>query len=531
MAKISVLLVDDDLEHRTAFSFIFKDWGYDLTMAKDGFEAVKLCVKKRFDAIVMDIKMDGLDGLQALAFIKKNERAEPISGFKGESMNAQTPVIMLTGYATVKDAVQAMKDGAYDFLIKGDVEIDILRLKINNALEHHKLKEAKEASIIGEQNLIMGRSPAFRKIVELVERIAPSMANVLLTGESGVGKEVVARLIWSKSPRANQLFATCNCSAVSKETVEDSLFGHRKGAFTGAVTDRQGILKSAEGGTVFLDEIGETTPQFQTKLLRALQEREIQPLGSDQAEKVDVRFLAATNVDLETVIQSGKFREDIYHRFTFKIRVPSLRERLEDLPELANYYLQRYAMRNGREVAGFSPAAMDILLNHSWPGNIRELQNAMEYVVVMMASDQVTETDLPESLTTPVYHKLPHGTQAAANPAATQAANQTANQAHGHTAGQATDPAAGQAAGHAGEALSLKEAEKNHILSVLEKTHGVKKKAADMLRISRKTLSEKIKAYQLTQYMSAKDGGADEDEGEADFDGPDDELPEHPLRH
>lgn len=474
-------MVDDDLEHRTAFGFIFKDWGYELTMAKDGFEAVRLATRKRFDLIVMDVKMDGLDGLQALAFIKKNERAEAISGLKGESLNDQTPVIMLTGYATVKDAVQAMKDGAYDFLIKGDIEIDILRLKIENVLEHFKLREAKEAGLIGEQNLIIGRSPAFRKVIELVDRIAPSMANILLTGESGVGKEVVARLIWSKSPRANQVFATCNCSAVSKETVEDSLFGHRKGAFTGAVGDRQGILKSAEGGTVFLDEIGETTSQFQTKLLRALQEREIQPLGSDLVEKVDVRFLAATNVELEKQIQAGNFREDIYHRFTFKIRVPSLRERLEDLPELANYYLNRYAMRNGRTVSGFTPLAQEALMHHPWPGNIRELQNAMEYAVVMMTSDQVTECDLPESIVSVSHHPKPAKAPEAAH-----------------------DPNLSP--------MSLKDSEKTAVINALEFTNGVKKKAATLLGISRKTLGEKIKLYQLTQYMTTKDGSLDEDE-------------------
>ncbi|MDR3134504.1 MAG: sigma-54 dependent transcriptional regulator [Deltaproteobacteria bacterium] len=485
MEKLSVLLVDDDMDFRTAYGLIFKDWGYELTMAKDGFEAVKQATKKRFDLILMDVKMDGLDGLQALKFIKKNQRVEEIASLKGDSVNTQTPIIMLTGYATVKDAVQAMKDGAYDFLIKGDIGIDILKLKIDNVIDHFKLKEAKEAGLIGEQNIIVGKSPAFRKVLELVERIAPSMANVLLTGESGVGKEVVARLIWSKSDRANQVFATCNCSAVSKETVEDSLFGHRKGAFTGATSDRQGILKSAEGGTVFLDEIGETTPQFQTKLLRALQEREIQPLGSDEVEKVDVRFLAATNVELEKEIESGNFRKDIFHRFTFQIRLPSLRERLEDLPELANYYLGRYAMRNGRAVSGFTPKAMEILLSHSWPGNIRELQNAMEYVVVMMTSEQVTEDDLPEFVI----------------------AGARANALR-----KAQVPSSGL--------TSLKESEKISIINAMESANGIKLKAAKALGISRKTLGEKIKRYQLTQYLASKDDdSSDDDDHAAGFDG------------
>ncbi|MDR1310232.1 MAG: sigma-54 dependent transcriptional regulator [Deltaproteobacteria bacterium] len=487
MPTASILLVDDDLEHRTAFGLIFKDWGFELALAKDGLEAVRLASRKRFDMIVMDVKMDGLNGLQALAFIKHNERAEAISGLKGESMNRQTPVLMLTGYGTVGDAVKAMKDGAYDFLIKSEIDYNVLRVKIENALEHFRLREAKEAGLIGEQNLIIGQSQAFARICELVERIAPTLANVLITGESGVGKEVIARLIWSKSQRANQVFATCNCSAMSKDTVEDTLFGHRKGAFTGAVADRQGLIKSAEGGTVFLDEIGETTSQFQTKLLRALQEGEIQPLGSDQCEKVDVRFLAATNVDLEREIEAGNFREDIFHRFTFKIRVPSLRERPEDLPELADYFLKRCALRNGREVTGFSPGALAALERYSWPGNVRELQNAMEYVVVMMTSDQVAESDLPEFVT-----------------------STGASRSLGRPPGAPFQPQA------------LKDLERTAVINALEFTSGIKKKAAELLGITRKTLLDKIKLYKLTQFLVVKDSHLAEGEEGDDFE-PDEE--------
>jgi two-component system response regulator HydG len=485
----SILLVDDDLEHRSAFGMIFKDWGYELAVAKDGLEAVRLASRKRFDMIVMDVKMDGLNGLEALAFIKNNARPDAISGLKGESMNRQTPVLMLTGYGTVGDAVKAMKDGAYDFLIKSEIDYNVLRLKLENALDHFNLKAAKQAGLIGDQNLIVGQSPAFAKICELVERIAPTLANVLITGESGVGKEVIARLIWSKSQRAKQVFAACNCSAMSMETVEDTLFGHRKGAFTGAVADRQGLIKSAEGGTVFLDEVGEATPQFQSKLLRALQEGEIQPLGSDQCEKVDVRFLAATNVDLEKEIEKGKFREDIFHRFTFKIRVPSLRERPEDLPELASYYLKRFALRNGREASGFSPGAMAALTAYSWPGNVRELQNAMEYVVVMMTSDQVAESDLPEFVTS-------------------------------------TGPpvALGQRRKAPYVPQTLKEIEKEAVISALEQNLGVKKKAASVLGITRKTLLDKIKAYKLTQFLVVKDNPLAEAEDGDDLEADEDEA-------
>ncbi|MDR1297470.1 MAG: sigma-54 dependent transcriptional regulator [Deltaproteobacteria bacterium] len=487
MPANSILLVDDDLEHRSAFGLIFKDWGYDLTMAKDGLEAVRLAAKTRFDIIVMDVKMDGLNGLEALAFIKKNERAPSIVNLRGESLNPRTPVLMLTGYGTVGDAVKAMKDGAYDFLIKSEIDYNVLKLKIDNALDHFQLKEEKQAGLIGEGNII-GRSQSFLKILEMVDRIAPSSSNVLISGESGVGKEIVARLIWSKSQRAGQPFAACNCSAVSKDTVEDTLFGHKKGAFTGAVADRQGILKSAEGGTVFLDEIGETTGQFQSKLLRALQDGEIQPLGSDLSEKVDVRFIAATNVNLEREIESGNFREDIYHRFTFKLRIPSLRERPEDLAELAAYYLRRYALRNGREARGFSPRAMSAVMNYRWPGNVRELQNAMEYVVVMMTSDEVTEADLPDFV----------------------------------TSGKAAPRAAG-ASEESREPMTLKDVERRAVIEAMEFAGGVKKKAAQNLGITRKTLLEKIKLYKLTQYMVVKDQSVadpDEDlEGEEETEG------------
>jgi two-component system response regulator HydG len=483
MAANSILLVDDDLEHRSAFGLIFKDWGYDLTAANSGLEAVRLCAKTRYDMIIMDVKMDGLNGLDALAFIKKNVRAPAIASLPGGSLNLSTPVLMLTGYGTIGDAVRAMRDGAYDFLIKSEIDYNVLRLKIDNVLDHFHLKEEKQAGLIGEQNLIAGKSQSFAQILEMVDKIAPSNSSVLITGESGVGKEVVARLIWSKSLRAGQLFAACNCSAMSRDTVEDTLFGHKRGAFTGAIADRQGLIKNADGGTVFLDEIGETTSQFQAKLLRALQFGEFYKIGSDQAEKVDVRFIAATNVNLIEEIGKGNFREDIYHRFIFKIHIPPLRDRPDDLPEFAEYYLKRCALRNGREVRGFSPQAMDAVMKYHWPGNIRELQNAMEYVMVMMTSDTVNVSDLPEFM-------------AAGGP------------------GLASKPARG-----AREPLPLKDIERQAVADALEFTGGVKKKAAGLLGITRKTLLDKIKAYKLTQYLVVKESaGEDEEADEQDSD-------------
>jgi two-component system response regulator HydG len=475
MNPVSILLVDDDLEHRDAYTIILKGWGYEVTLAKDGIQAAIMASRRKFDLILMDVRMDGLDGLEALAFIKNGELSISIPEVKGDSLNLQTPVIMLTGFGTVGDAVQAMKDGAYDFLIKAELDNDVLKLKLENALDHHRLQEQKQAGLIGEPNLIVGRSQVFQKVLETIDKIAANDSSVLITGESGVGKEVIARLIWQKSRRKDRAFATCNCTAVSKETVEDTLFGHRKGAFTGAVGDRQGILKSADGGTVFLDEIAETTQEFQTKLLRTLQEGEIQPLGSDRVDKVDIRFLAATNKDLEKEIVDKRFREDLFYRFTFHVRIPSLRERPEDLPDLANYYLNRFALNNGRSVSGLSPKALSAIMAYHWPGNVRELQNAMEWAVIMMDGQELTERDLPQRVT-----------QSSAAPGVKPEGDRSP--------------------------LSLDEAERKAVEEALEYTGGVKEKASKILGMTRKTLLSKIRKHNLVKFMPSNEEDTEEED-------------------
>jgi two-component system response regulator HydG len=474
MNSASILLVDDDLEHRDAYTIILKGWGYDVALAKDGIQAAMLACKRKFDLILMDVRMDGLDGLETLAFIKKDELADDVAEIKGSSLNKDTPVIMLTGFGTVGDAVQAMKDGAYDFLIKAELDNDVLKLKLDNALDHHRLKEQKQAGLIGDMNFIAGRSQAFAKVLETVNKIASNDSSVLITGESGVGKEVVARLIWQKSRRKDKVFATCNCTAVSKETVEDTLFGHRKGAFTGATSDRQGILRSADGGTVFLDEIAETSAEFQTKLLRTLQEGEIQPLGSDKVDKVDLRFLAATNKELEEEIARKRFREDLFYRFTFQVRIPPLRERPEDLVDLAGYYVNRYALNNAKKVSGISPKAISAMMAYPWPGNVRELQNAMEWAVIMMDGEELAERDLPQRVT--------------------------------QTGGAAAQKAQGERT-----PISLDEAERRAVEEALEFTGGVKEKAAKILGMTRKTLLSKIRKHNLLKFLPSLEDESEEE--------------------
>ncbi|MDR3203134.1 MAG: sigma-54 dependent transcriptional regulator [Deltaproteobacteria bacterium] len=474
--SVSILLVDDDYDHRSAYGIILKDMGFNVTMAKNGLEGASWASKKKFDLILMDVRMDGLNGLETLAYVKKGENKEKAS-LEADTKNEQTPVIMFTGYGTVSDAVEAMKMGAYDFLIKGDLDIDVLKLKIDNALEHFKLKEEKKAGIIGDHKVIVGSSSALNSMLRTIEKVATTDSTVLITGESGVGKELVARTIWAKSNRAGHVFLTCNCTSVYREQVEDTLFGHKKGAFTGANSDRPGIIKHADGGTVFLDEIGETSPEFQVKILRTLQEGEIQPLGTDEAIKVNVRFIAATNRNLEEEVANKFFRLDLFHRLTFVVRVPPLRERVEDLEELSLHFIKRQALKNGKKVASIDHKALEIIKGYHWPGNVRELENVMEWAVIMASGDEVKEGDLPEKLIlgerstkigVPLGAPLPK---------------------------------------------TLAAAECEAVSYALDYFDGHKQKTADFLGVTRRTLYTKINSCNLTKYAHASEEEYKDDSG------------------
>ena len=371
-----------------------------------------------------------------------------------------TPVIIMTAYSKVQDAVRALKAGAYDYLTK-PLDLDLVRITVNRALEHHTLKEEKEAGLWtpGESDGLVGGSPAFRQVLDMIDLVAGAEATVLITGESGVGKEVVAKAIQRKSLRADKPFLTINCAALAENLLEAELFGHEKGAFTGAERRREGRLKAADGGTVLLDEIGETSPALQAKLLRAIQEGEIQPLGSDETEKVDVRFLAATNRDLAAEVAAGRFREDLYWRLNVvNIRVPPLRDRAEDLPALAHYFTKRYALKNHKEVKGLTPGALRLITRHHWPGNIRELQNAIERAVILMRGEFLSENDLPNLGSAPLG---PDQAPSAELP------------------------------------LNLDDLEKMAVENALSHTGGNKTQAALILGVTRKTLAAKLKKYGL----------------------------------
>lgn len=446
--KLPLLIVDDDPEHLFMLKTVVADWGHPVLVAKSGREALEIGQNQTFCLILMDVRMSGLDGLSTLEELKRTGH------------NQSTPIIIMTAYSKVEDAVRALKEGAYDYLTK-PLDLDLVKITIGRALEHQTLKEEKKAGLWspGETNGLVGNSPSFRQVLDLVSLVAKAEATVLITGESGVGKEVVARAIQAQSNRADQPFITINCAALAENLLEAELFGHEKGAFTGAERRRDGRLKAANGGTVFLDEIGETSPGLQAKLLRAIQEREIQPLGSDVTEKVDVRFLAATNRELSAEVASGRFREDLYWRLNVvNIVVPPLRERIEDLPVLANYFTRRYALKNHKEVKGLTPGALKLIGQHQWPGNIRELQNAIERAVILMRGEYLTEKDLPNLGPLPGF-----GTQISTVELP----------------------------------LNLDDLEKMAVGNALQYTRGNKTRAAQTLGVTRKTLAAKMKKYNL----------------------------------
>ena len=450
--KATVLVVDDDQSHRTILLALVNGWGYVATGADDGTKAVALAREKPFDLILMDVRMAVMGGIEALRAIK--------------AYNPAIPILIMTAYSNVEAAVEAIKAGAYDYLTK-PLDFDVLRLTMERALEHVSLKaenrELRERLVAAfNPRSIIGRSPAMRRLMDMVAMVAPSEATVLVTGESGTGKELVARAIHANSSRRNGPLITVNCAALSETLLESELFGHEKGAFSGADKRREGRFMLADKGTIFLDEIGETSAAMQAKLLRAIQEREIQRVGSDRVLHVDVRIVAATNRDLKAEVEAGRFRQDLYYRLNvMTLAVPPLREREEDVPLLAAHFLRKFAETNRKVAKGFTPLAMDMLLKYDWPGNVRELENAVERAVVLMAGDFVTEKEFPLGVV----------------------------QAYG-LLGTSSEQAASQR--EPATILSLEAVEREAILAALEVTGGNKTEAAKQLGITRKTLLAKL---------------------------------------
>jgi two-component system response regulator HydG len=445
MTLKTVLIVDDEQSHRLMLRAHLEREGFQIVEAADGHEAVGLVNERPFDLILMDIRMPTMDGIEALKRIKE--------------ASAATPVIMMTAYGSINSAVEALKAGAADYLTK-PLDMDELIFKAQKALYYRQLEEEnmlqkERLGLRFDFSSIIGTSPAMEKLFDTLSMAAPTEATVLLLGESGTGKELVANAIHQNSPRKDKPYVKVNCAALPETLLESELFGHEKGAFTGAIDKKKGRFERADGGTLFLDEIGEMSPPTQTKILRVLQEREFETVGGTKTIKVDVRIIAATNKDLTEEVRKGGFREDLYYRLNVvPITIPPLRERTEDIPLLAEHFLRIYSEKNKRGIKGFDTAVMDAFIGYSWPGNVRELENIVERIVIMSRVDTITLVDLPPGIAAPQGE------------------------------GDRTPPP-----------TSLREVEREAILKTLRQTGGNRTRAAHILGITRKTLQNKIKEY------------------------------------
>lgn len=383
---------------RDVLSIMLKRAGYNVTVAADGEEAITQIEKELFDLVITDLKMPKVGGLDVLKAVKE---ASPDS-----------VVLIVTAYASAESAVEAMKLGAYDYLTK-PFQVDEVQLIIRNALERRRLSTENvllKREIASQDSLvnIIGQSEAIKKVFEVVRKVADTKSNVLICGESGTGKELIARAIHSSSSRARMPFVSVNCSALPEPLLESELFGHMKGAFTGAISNKAGLFEMANGGTIFLDEIGETTPPTQVKLLRVIQDREFRRVGGTRDVKVDVRIIAATNRDLDKAVADGTFREDLYYRLdVIPIHLPPLRRRTEDIPMLVQHFLEQFSQASGKPVASLTPEAMQLLSAHEWRGNVRELENLIERVVAFAEGTLITEEHIARWLTRPASHAKP----------------------------------------------------------------------------------------------------------------------------
>ncbi|MGA2526157.1 MAG: sigma-54 dependent transcriptional regulator [Smithellaceae bacterium] len=445
----SILVVDDDLAHRMMLKKLLAGWGYEVFEADDGSGAIEKVRQTSFDLILMDIRMLNISGIEALEQIK--------------IINPAIPVIIMTAYASVETAVTALKKGAYDYLTK-PLDFDELKIAIGRATEHNRLKKENEYLKVrlGEQfdrqNLI-GQSPSMIKLLDTVAQVAATEATILITGESGTGKEVIANAIHYNSSRKDAPFIKINCAALTETLLESELFGYEKGAFTGAERRREGKFRQAEGGSLFLDEVSEMSPAMQVKLLRVLQERELTRVGGAEVIKINVRLIAASNKDLKKEMERGRFREDLFYRLNVVgLNVPPLRERKEDIPILAQHFLQQFVAQNSKKIKGFTPQAMEKLLKYSWPGNIRELMNAIERAVVLSRKEYLDAEELVLMMADNSVDIKPTQNRLLEN-------------------------------------LPLEEVEKRSILDALESCSGNKSEAARRLGITRKTLRKKLEKY------------------------------------
>ena len=451
MTDASVLVVDDDASMCETLQFGLEPRGFAVRWTTSPAEALQLLEGGEFEAVVTDLNMRGMSGLELCERIAANR--------------PDLPVIVITAFGSLDTAIAAIRAGAYDFITK-PLEIEVLVLALERALTHGRLraevKRLREAlSDAGTRfDDVVGASPAIRRVHELIERIADADASVLITGESGTGKEVVARALHRRGRRKDGPFIAINCAALPETLLESELFGHERGAFTDARAARSGLFVQANGGTLFLDEIGELPLPLQPKLLRALQERAVRPLGSEREVPFDVRLVTATNRDLETAVHEGRFREDLFFRVNvIHVPLPPLRASGGDILLIAQRFVNEYAARSGRAVTGLSPQAAERLLAYAWPGNVRELENCIERAIALAQHDKILPDDLPEKIRD--YRRS-------------------------HVLVASDDPA---------ELVPLEEVERRYILRVLEAVGGNKSQAAQVLGLGRKTLYRKLEEY------------------------------------
>ena len=440
--KGKILIVDDELVVRDSLGKWFVSEGYSARPVASAREALEIIQHTEFDIALIDIKMPGMDGMELQVRLREAD--------------ADLSVIVMTGYSSVETAVQALKHGAYDYITK-PVDPDELSHLVSKALEHRRTRREvvrlrENLQEVHPSTELIGKSPVMKKVTELIEMVAPTEATVLITGESGTGKEVVARAIHAAGPRRYMPMVAIHCGALTETLLESELFGHEKGAFTGAQYRKKGKFEVADGGSVFLDEISDISLKTQTDLLRVLQEKEIVRVGGNEPIKVDFRCIAATNKNLETLVKAGAFRPDLYYRLhVFCIDLPPLRERREDIPLLVNHFLNKFCMATSRPAPQIAPEALDVLIRHDWPGNVRELENAVERALVVSRGPEIRSADFS-------FQFLPEDTKG------------------GRT---------------------LDDVERAHIERVLRETEHNLSRAARILDIDRTTLYNKLRRYGL----------------------------------
>ena len=450
-SKGHVIVVDDDQEMRHLLQRFLESEGYQVslfTMATQALEALEApALAQETDLVLTDLRMAEMDGME---FLRRLRGAHP-----------DIPVVLITAFGSIDTAIQAMRGGAYHYAVK-PLKLGEMAVLLDRALERRRMTRENEAlrrqvRQSWKLDSILGKSAPMKELFALIERVAASTANVLIAGESGTGKEMVARAIHGSGPRAGKPFVAINCTAIPESLLESELFGHAKGAFTGAVQKKKGLFEEAHGGTLFLDEIGDMSPTLQAKLLRVLQERKIRPVGDTQQIDVDVRILSATHKDLKEAIRDGRFREDLYYRLSvIPLVLPALREREEDIPLLAEHFLQKYSAANGRQIKGFTKAAMNKLLRLRWDGNVRELENLVERLVVLTQGEWIDVGDIP---------------------------------------GAEVESPEQFLRGAIRDFPTISQLEERYIRVILDKTGGHKEKAAQILGINRRTLYRKEREY------------------------------------